>query len=140
MNLLCEALEVSLSGYYAWRKPPMSQQYVASNTLEEPLAWSNSTLLTNDASEAVARLKQELDKELMVMGSGELIRSLRRRNLVDKYVLMIHPLILGSGRRLFTEGSPFTTLRLVAASTTEKGIVVATYEPMESKTASTATH
>jgi dihydrofolate reductase len=58
-----------------------------------------------------------------------------RRNLVDKYVLMIHPLILGSGRRLFTEGGPFATLRLVDTKTTYKGVVVATYEPMESKTA-----
>jgi len=110
-------------------------KYIASTTLSEPLAWSNSTLLSGDASEALARLKQELDKDLMVMGSGELIQSLMRRNLVDKYVLLIHPLILGSGRRLFTQGSPFATLRLLAASTTEKGVVVATYEPMESKTA-----
>jgi dihydrofolate reductase len=106
-----------------------TQKYVASTTLAEPLPWSNSTLLTGDAAAAVARLKQQLDKDLLIMGSGELLQSLMRRNLVDQYVLLIHPLVLGTGRRLFTEGSPPAALRLVDTKTTATGVVIATYEP-----------
>jgi dihydrofolate reductase len=104
-----------------------TQKYVASTTLAEPLPWSNSTLLTGDAAAAVATLKQQLDKDLLIMGSGELLQSLMRRNLVDEYVLLIHPLVLGTGRRLFAEGSPTTTFRLVDTKTTATGVVIATY-------------
>ena len=106
------------------------QKYAASKTLAEPLAWSNSTLLKGDAAEAVARLKQEPGKDLVVMGSGDLIQSLMRGKLVDEYVLLIHPLVLGSGRRLFTDGDAFA-LRLVGAKTTTNGVVIATYHPAE---------
>jgi dihydrofolate reductase len=106
-----------------------TQKYVASTTLEEPLPWHNSTLLKGDAAEAVARLKQELDKDLVVLGSGELIQSLIRHNLVDEYVLLIHPLILGSGRHLFTDGGAFAALRLVDTTTTSTGVLIATYQP-----------
>jgi dihydrofolate reductase len=106
-----------------------TQKYVASRTLEEPLPWSNSTLLKGDANEHVARLKKETD--LMIMGSGELVQSLMRGHLIDEYVLLIHPLVLGSGRRLFAEGSPFTTLRLIDSTTTATGVVIATYQPEE---------
>ena len=113
------------------------QKYVASKTLSEPLAWSNSTLLKGDAAEAVARLKQEPGKDLVVMGSGELIQSLMRGKLVDEYVLLIHPLVLGSGRRLFTAGDAFA-LRLVGTKTTTNGVVIATYQPA-APTAGTST-
>ena len=113
------------------------QKYAASKTLAEPLAWSNSTLLKGDAEEAVARLKQEPGKDLVVMGSGELIQSLMRHNLVDEYVLLIHPLVLGSGRRLFTAGDAFA-LRLVGTKTTTNGVVIATYQPA-APTAGTST-
>ena len=102
---------------------------VASTTLAEPLPWSNSTLLMGDAAAAVARLKQQLEKDLLIMGSGELIRSLMRRNLIDEYVLLIHPLVLGMGRRLFAEGSPTTALQLAATKTTTTGVVIATCRP-----------
>jgi dihydrofolate reductase len=108
-----------------------SQKYVASTTLEEPLPWSNSTLLKGDAAEAVARLKQQPGKDLLIMGSGELVQSLMRRNLVDEYVLLIHPLVLGTGRRLFAEGSPTTALQLVDTKTTTTGVVIATYRAAE---------
>jgi dihydrofolate reductase len=108
-----------------------TQKYVASTTLQEPLPWRNSTLLQGDATEAVARLKGELDKDLLILGSGELAQSLMRSNLVDEYVLLIHPLVLGSGRRLFPEGSPSVTLRLVDTKTTSTGVVIATYQPAE---------
>ena len=104
-------------------------KYVASTTLKEPLPWSNSTLLKGDAAQAVSQLKQQPGKDLLIMGSGELIQSLMRANLIDDYVLLIHPLVLGSGRRLFPDGGAAATLRLVATSTTDKGVVIATYQP-----------
>jgi dihydrofolate reductase len=105
-----------------------TQKYVVSTTLSEPLPWSNSTLLKGDAIEAVARLKQELDKDLVVLGSRKLVQSLMQHQLIDEYVLLIHPLILGSGSRLFPEEHPFTALRLVDVKTTPTGVVVATYQ------------
>jgi dihydrofolate reductase len=107
-------------------------KYVASTTLKEPLPWKNSTLLKGDAAEAVARLRKEQGKDLVVMGSGQLIQSLTRRNLVDEYVLLIHPLVLGTGRRLFADGGASASLRLVGSKTTDKGVVIATYQPAES--------
>jgi dihydrofolate reductase len=106
------------------------QKYVASRTLEEPLSWRNSTLLQGDAMEAVAKLKEQPD-DLGVLGSGELVQSLMRANLVDEYVLLIHPLVLGSGRRLFPDGGPSAAFRLVDTKTTTTGVVIATYQPAE---------
>jgi dihydrofolate reductase len=107
------------------------QKYVASRTLEEPLSWKNSTLLEGDAMDAVARLKEQPGGDLVVLGSGELVQSLMSRNLVDEYVLLIHPLVLGSGRRLFTDGGSPGSLRLVETKTTTTGVVIATYQPAE---------
>jgi dihydrofolate reductase len=104
------------------------QKYVASTTLTEPLSWGNSTLLEGDAAEAVARLKRQAGEDIGVLGSGELVRSLNRHGLIDRYVLLIHPLVLGSGRRLFPDGVA-TTLRLVDSVTTTTGVVIATYQP-----------
>jgi dihydrofolate reductase len=109
-----------------------TQKYVASTTLPEPLPWINSTLLKGDAADAVARLKPQLAKDLVILGSGALLHSLMRRNLVDQYVLLIHPLLLGSGLRLFTDGGPFATLQLVDSKTTTTGVIVATYQPVPS--------
>jgi dihydrofolate reductase len=103
-------------------------KYVASTTLKEPLPWRNSALLEGDAADAVAALKRQQDKDMVVLGSGELVRSLLRRDLVDRYVLLIHPLVLGSGRRLFADGGPTVRLRLVDATTTTTGVVIATYQ------------
>src|SRR6266542_1397182 len=116
-----------------------TQKYVASTTLEEPLSWSNSTLLKGDAAEAVARLKERpgIEKDLVVLGSGELVQSLMRHNLVDEYVLLIHPLVLGSGRRLFTDGGASAALRLVDTKTTTTGVVIVTYRPAEPTTGKT---
>jgi dihydrofolate reductase len=75
----------------------------------------------------VAGLKQEPGKDLTVLGSGELVQSLRRRDLVDEYVLLIHPLILGEGRRLFPEGAP-ADLRLAESVTTTTGVIIARYQ------------
>jgi len=105
-----------------------TQKYVASRTLTDPLPWINSALLSGDADDAVAELKEESDKDICVLGSGELVGSLMRRNLIDEYVLLIHPLILGSGRSLFPDGYS-AALRLVESVTTTTGVVIATYRP-----------
>ena len=107
------------------------QKYVASTTLREPLAWRNSTLLQGDAMEAVARLKEQPGGDLVVLGSGELVQSVMQHELVDEYVLLIHPLVLGSGRRLFPDGGSPASLRLVDTKTTSTGVVIATYQPSE---------
>jgi dihydrofolate reductase len=106
-----------------------SQKYVASKTLEEPLPWENSTLLEGDATDAVARLKERPGGDLVVLGSGELAQGLMRSGLVDEYTLLVHPLVLGSGRRLFRDDGVMTRLRLVDSRTTSKGVVIGTYRP-----------
>jgi dihydrofolate reductase len=104
-------------------------KYVASRTLSEPLPWRNSVLLEGDAADAVAKLKQEVGKDLTVLGSGNLVRSLLRRGLIDEFVLLIHPLVLGTGHRLFADGVPSSPLRLVDAVPTTSGVLIATYQP-----------
>ncbi len=84
-----------------------TQKYVASNTLDEPLPWMNSSLVSGDAAVTVAALKEEEGKDIAVLGSGELVQTLMEHRLVDEYTLLIHPLVLGSGRRLFREGSRY---------------------------------
>lgn len=107
-----------------------TQKYVASTTLAEPLPWRNSTLLSGDAADAVAQLKQRPGKDLVVLGSGALVQSLIKRDLIDEYTLLIHPLVLGSGRRLFPDGT-FATLRVVDSVTTTRGVIIATYQPVQ---------
>jgi dihydrofolate reductase len=104
-------------------------KYVASTTLAEPLPWQHSTLLKGDAAEAVAALKREPGKDMTVLGSGELVQALRRRDLVDEYVLFIHPLVLGTGRRLFPDGGEPATLALTGSVATTTGVIIATYQP-----------
>jgi dihydrofolate reductase len=103
-------------------------KFVASSTLTEPLPWANSTLLSGDASDAVAELKKQPGLDLAVIGSGELVQSLARRGLVDRYTLLIHPLVLGTGRRLFPDGVTPAHLRLVDAVPTGTGVIIASYQ------------
>lgn len=103
-------------------------KYVASTTLTEPLPWPNSTLLRGDVPQAVGALKAETEGVLAIMGSGKLIGSLMAADLIDEYLLFIHPLVLGSGRRLFPEGVE-ARLRLVQGVITSAGTVIASYEP-----------
>jgi dihydrofolate reductase len=102
-------------------------KYVASRTLQEPLPWKNSTLLRGDAADAVARLKRTVGKDLVVLGSGELVKSLMRRDLIDELQLLIHPLVLGSGRRLFGDDGTVARFRLASSRPTTTGVVIATY-------------
>ena len=105
------------------------RKYVASRTLEGPLGWTNATLIVGDTVEAVARLKQEAQGDIVILGSGELIQSLLPHGLIDSFVLSIHPLLLGRGRRLFADDGAFAELRLVDATPTTTGVLIATYEP-----------
>jgi dihydrofolate reductase len=105
------------------------RKHVASRTLSGPLEWSNSTLLEGDAAGAVARLKEQDGPDLVVLGSGELIRSLMPHGLIDRYLLTIHPLVLGGGIRLFTDDAPCAALRLVDVTPTTTGVLIASYEP-----------
>jgi dihydrofolate reductase len=104
-------------------------KYVASRTLREPLRWPNSTLLSADVAEDVAQLRQQPGSDLNVMGSGELIQTLMRHDLIDEYLLFIHPLVLGTGRRLFGDGGPPASLRLADSTVSTTSVLIATYEP-----------
>jgi dihydrofolate reductase len=106
-----------------------SHKYVASRTLSEPLPWENSTLLKGDAGESVADLKASSEKDLVVLGSGDLIETLMRHDLIDEYTVLIHPLVLGTGRRLFADGAPRAIMQLVDSKITTKGVVIAIYRP-----------
>jgi dihydrofolate reductase len=110
-----------------------AQKYVASTTLTEPLPWKNSTLLNGDVADAVARLKEQPGRDIVVLGSGALVRSLMRHNLIDELVLLIHPLVLGSGRRLFADPGAFAALELVDSQTTTTGVVIASYRQAGTK-------
>lgn len=104
-------------------------KYVASTTLSEPLEWQNSTLLHGDVAKAIAELKEQPGKNLVVLGSGELVQTLMENDLVDEYGLMINPIVLGSGKRLFRDGSAKRPFRLVDSKTSSTGVLIATYVP-----------
>ena len=103
-------------------------KYVVSTSLTEPLVWPNSTLLREDILNAVGTLKVQSNGVLAIMGSGRLISSLMVADLIDEYLLMIHPLVLGTGRRLIPEGVE-VKLCLTDSVATPSGVVAATYEP-----------
>jgi dihydrofolate reductase len=102
-----------------------TRKYVASKTLSEPLPWENSRLIEGDPAEAIAALKRD-EEHLTVIGSGGLVRSLMGRSLIDEFLLLIHPLVLGTGRRLFPDGA-FKRLELTDSLTTTTGVVIGTY-------------
>jgi dihydrofolate reductase len=105
-----------------------TRKFVASNNPEAKLDWPRSTLMRGDVPAAVADLKESSGANLVIMGSGVLIGSLMAADLIDEYLLMIAPVVLGTGRRLFAGGT-HASLRLVESSTTSKGVVITTYEP-----------
>jgi dihydrofolate reductase len=104
-------------------------KHIASTTLSEPLPWPSSTLLRGDVAEAVGELKAETDGVLGILGSGVLIGSLMTADLIDEYLLFIHPLVLGTGRRLFPSGM-VATLRLAQGVVTPAGALIVSYEPV----------
>jgi dihydrofolate reductase len=102
-------------------------KYVASTTLREPLPWENSILLSEDALDAVSDMRKRDGQDIVILGSGNLVRSLAARDLVDEYVLLIHPLVLGRGQHLFADDAQMTSLSLVKSESTTTGVVIATY-------------
>lgn len=105
-----------------------ARKYVASSNPATRLEWPNSTLLHGDVPATVADLKQSSSANLVIMGSSVLIGSLMAADLIDEYLLMIAPVVLGTGRRLFAGGT-YASLRLVDSSTTSTGVSIATYVP-----------
>jgi dihydrofolate reductase len=105
-----------------------TKKYVASRTLEE-LEWQNSELLQGDAAEAVARLKEQPGKDIVVLGSGDLVQTLMAHDLVDEFGLFVSPIVLGSGKRLFRDAEQTKRLALVRATSTPKGNVLMNYRP-----------
>jgi dihydrofolate reductase len=104
-------------------------KYVASSSATTTLDWPNSTLLHGDIPAAVGELKQASEGDLVIMGSGRLIRSLLPHGLIDEFLLMIHPLVLGTGQRLFDHDGRVTEMRLVDSTPTTTGVILATYAP-----------
>jgi dihydrofolate reductase len=103
-------------------------KYVVSETLEEPLDWNNSTLIKgNNLAEEVSRLKQQPGKDILIFGSGDLVNTLMEHDLIDEYRLMVFPVVVGSGKRLFKEGIETTVLNLVETKTFGSGVVVLSY-------------
>ena len=103
-------------------------KHVASRS-RPTLEWSNSVLIEGDAAEGVAALKQQDGPELQVHGSGDLIQTLLRHDLVDQYRLMVFPLVIGAGKRLFADGTVPAGLELVDSKVSTTGVVIGTYEP-----------
>ena len=106
-------------------------KYVASRTLTEPLGWQNSTVLEGDVAEAVVALKQEDGGDLLVIGSTQLVQKLIEHALVDEFRVMIDPLVVGGGKRIFRDDGVLRPLRLVDSKVTTTGAIVATYAPAE---------
>ena len=102
-------------------------KYVVSQTLTDADAWQNSILLRGDAAATVAGLKAQPGLDLAVIGSASLVRSLHAAGLIDRYMLLIHPLTLGSGTRLFDSPAPLTEFELTGSVTTTKGVIIAQY-------------
>lgn len=103
-------------------------KYVASATLEDAAAWQNSVLLAGAAEKTVAELKARPGNDLSVIGSASLVHSLHAAGLVDRYTLLIHPVTLGGGRRLFEGPAPLTEFALAGSVTTTKGVIIARYD------------
>jgi dihydrofolate reductase len=103
-------------------------KYVVSTTLEEP-GWNNSTVIKENVPEEVAKLKQQPGQDILVAGSRTLVQTLVAHDLVDEYRLMVFPIVLGSGKRLFGGGSDASVLKLVDSKTLDSGTLILTYRP-----------
>ena len=106
-------------------------KYVVSTTLEGPLEWQNSTLIKGNVAEAIAKLKRQPGKDIGIVGSGTLVRSLLRQDLLDELRLMVHPIVMGSGERLFEDGGDQKMLELVDSKTFGTGVLYLTYQPAQ---------
>jgi dihydrofolate reductase len=108
-------------------------KYVVSTTLEEPLEWNNSTLINGDVAEEIIKLKQQPGKDISITGSPTLVRSLLADDLLDELRLMVHPIVVGDGKRLFEEGGDQKALELVDSKTFSTGVHYLTYQLAQSE-------
>ena len=106
-------------------------KYVVSSTLEDP-EWNNTTVLSGDVAEAVAKLKQEQDGDIVVHGSPQLVQTLIEHDLVDEFRLMVFPIVLGSGKRLFGDTTDKKPLQLVDSKVVGDGVTILVYRPSAS--------
>ncbi len=104
-------------------------KYVVSTTLEEPLEWNNSTLIKGNVAEEITRLKQQPGENIGITGSATLVQYLLQEDLLDKLELLVHPVVVGSGKRLFEGGGESKGLRLLDSKTFSTGVVFLTYQP-----------
>jgi dihydrofolate reductase len=104
-------------------------KFVVSATLEEPLEWNNSTVIGGNVAEEIAKLKRQQGKDITVLGSGELVRSLLKDGLLDELRLIVHPVVLGGGKRLFEEGRDRRALELVDSKAFGTGVQLLAYQP-----------
>jgi dihydrofolate reductase len=107
-------------------------KFVVSKTLEEPLEWNNSTLIKGDVAEEISKLKGQPGKDISITGSPTLVRSLFEDGLLDELRLMLHPIIVGSGKRLFEDGGEQKALQLVDSKIFSTGVLYLTYQPAQS--------
>jgi dihydrofolate reductase len=107
-------------------------KYVASTTLDKA-EWNNSTLINSDAMTAVAKIKEEITGDILVAGSRTLVNALKRHDLVNEFRLMVFPIVLGSGMRLFDETADASTFKLVGTHSLDNGAIVLTYRPDENR-------
>jgi dihydrofolate reductase len=107
------------------------RKYVVSTTLEEPLEWQNSTLIGDNVAEEISRLKEQPGKDISISGSPTLVRSLLQDGLLDELRLMVHPIVVGSGKRLFEDGGDQKALQLVDSRTFSTGVLYLTYQPAQ---------
>jgi len=119
-------MEEQTGEYGAWMNG--YPKHVASRTLQEPLEW-NATLIGDDLAGEVSKLKQQDGRDILIFGSGDLVNSLMQHDLIDEYRLMVFPIVVGSGKRLFDEGGDAKTLKLTDTKTLDSGAIVLTYEP-----------
>ena len=103
-------------------------KFVVSKTLKE-VEWNNSRLIKGNVADEVATLKQQRGQDILVTGSGELVRTLMHHDLIDEYRIMVHPVVLGGGKRLFRDGTEKKVLRLKETRTFSSGVVLLCYEP-----------
>jgi dihydrofolate reductase len=104
-------------------------KFIVSRTLSEPLSWQNSKLIDGDVVGRLRQLKSEVDGDIMVIGSGDLAQTLMANNLVDEYRLMVYPVVLGQGKRLFRDADAVKRLRLTQSQATSAGVLLLKYEP-----------
>ena len=107
------------------------RKYVVSTTLEEPLEWQNSTLIGDNVAEEISKLKEQPGKDISISGSPTLVRSLLQDGLLDELRLMLHPIVVGSGKRLFEDGGDQKALQLVDSRTFSTGVLYLTYQPAQ---------